>query len=545
VQLFEQVIYAIAKPIRIFYSGILRAMPFLRLYASLSLPWRVALGLLIFLLIIWSAAAIRQFLLVGGVAPFYVSNGLLISLMLVLAAPILAFWLVKLGKIKESAGFSDIDQAWGEGLAELSRNGLSLCDTPLFLVLGVEDTERCLQIASATEIDFQVKAPAKKEAALTFCGNKEGVFLFLPSCSGASRLSTVRRGQTQTPVPSINRRLESRPDSLTKTLQSGVLDETSPADFVKTMLDSGFRSPIDLANTDDPIEKTMQLADNDIAHVLKINQELKSTSASTKGLTSEEVADCQERLEYVCKLITQEKRSNRPINGILSAIPYELVDDSTGQLVPALQKDLRILREKLQIRCSNTLLLTGFEREVGFLELIAEVGSQSAREHRFGKGCNLWAIPEPVMLRAVAAHAIGAFEDWVYMLFQSESSLKRRDNSKLFSLMCKVRGAFSDNLSTLLSEGFAHKSADSKPTGIEQFLFAGCYFAATGVKSTQQAFVRSVFLKAMQQKDELEWAPAAQRSETQLQLVANLVAILGVLVLVGMAAAIMWQFFAQ
>lgn len=214
---------------------------------------------------------------------------------------------------------------------------------------------------------------------------------------------------------------------------------------------------------------------------------------------------------------------------MITTIPFDLVESASSQIQTAAQKDLGILRQELLVRCSNTVLITQMEQDDGFQELIKRVGEDRSRDFRFGKGCELWNAPEQARLEAIAAHAVGAFEDWIYMLFQEDSALKHRYNSRLFMLLCRIRGRFGENLKAVLARGFGFDPLTEANLAYEQFLFGGCYFAATGAEQGRQAFVKSVFLKGIQQEGELEWAPEARRRDRQFQFVANLFALLGML----------------
>jgi hypothetical protein len=225
----------------------------------------------------------------------------------------------------------------------------------------------------------------------------------------------------------------------------------------------------------------------------------------------------------------------------MTILPFELIEIAGPQIQVAAQKDLAVLREELLVRCSNTILITQLDKDDGFQELVKRVGEERSREFRFGKGSELWNAPEAARLDATAAHAVGAFEDWIYMLFQEENALKHRYNSRLFMLLCRIRGRFADNLRAVLSRGFGFDPLTEPYLAHEQFLFGGCYFAATGADPSRQAFVKSVFLKGLQQEGELEWAPEARRRDRQLQFAANLFALLGMVSLLAIAGMLIWS----
>ena len=159
----------------------------------------------------------------------------------------------------------------------------------------------------------------------------------------------------------------------------------------------------------------------------------------------------------------------------------------------ALQKDLATVLDKLKVRCPVTAMVVGLEEESGFRELVRRVGRARAVGQRFGKGFSIGNPPLPERLEALAAHACGAFEDWVYTLFREKDALSKPGNTKLFGLLCKIRRNVQSRLANILVAGFAAGEAAGRPA--ENFLFSGCYFAATGDTEDRQAFVQGVFDK--------------------------------------------------
>ncbi len=129
------------------------------------------------------------------------------------------------------------------------------------------------------------------------------------------------------------------------------------------------------------------------------------------------------------------------------------------------------------VRCGITVLVTDMEVEEGFQELVNRFGPQRSRDFRFGKGCELWSAPEATRLAAVGSHATGAFEDWIYMLFHDEKALQRRFNSRLYKLLCKMRGPFAKSLSDLLARGFGFDPQVAPHLADEQF----CSVAVTSL----------------------------------------------------------------
>ncbi len=125
----------------------------------------------------------------------------------------------------------------------------------------------------------------------------------------------------------------------------------------------------------------------------------------------------------------------------------------------------------------------------------------------------------------------------MYALFREKGSLSKPGNTRLYSLLCKIRRNVQTRLGNILVAGYAAESeqeADAEP-----FFFGGCYFAAVGDTEDRQAFVRGILDKMPDEEAELEWAEAALVEDRRFQRMARVVIGLDLL-LVG---ALGWMIF--
>jgi hypothetical protein len=231
-----------------------------------------------------------------------------------------------------------------------------------------------------------------------------------------------------------------------------------------------------------------------------------------------EATEQSRRLEYLCQLIRRARQPLCPVNGILTLLPFGIVQSGMGgarEVQRAAKMDLVSVRRALQLRCPVTTLVVGMENESGFRELVRRVGRERAAAQRFGKGFDkdqIWNEPSPERLEATCAHACGAFEDWVYALFKERGSLSKEvGNKKLFALLCKVRRDLKDRLSNLLIAACGTDTEQKQEP--DPWLFGGNYFAATGDREDRQAFVAGVFEKLPEQQEEVEWTQDALRKD--------------------------------
>lgn len=557
VSVLNSVIHTITTPIRMVFHWIMSCTPGMKKLPSVSLPMRLSLMMFLFLLIVITTAVVSYSFSSSG------EKGIwqwVVAALLVVFIPVIVFYLVKVLMTKEESRFPDIDRIWAAGLEECARHGIFVNNVPLFLVQGVRDHRQASQLMRASQIPFSVTVPTQEDSDIVFFANSEAIFLFIHGCSCISRLSSAPTGPS--PAPFTAPGAPARPAAHTGTIDASAFDaagaaggaqpgagNAQPADgeIGQTLVDGAFPAspPPPMTPAAEGVGGTMLLPEGQGAgdFMAAAATSPAATASAVPQLSSQDIVQREQKLRYVCSLIRKARQTLCPINGILTLLPFELIENAAGPLQTAAQKDLAVLRDNLQVRCSNTVLVTQLDKEEGFQELITRVGEERTRDFRFGKGCELWNAPENSRLEAIGAHAVGAFEDWIYMLFQKENALEHQYNSRLFMLLCRVRGRFAENLRAVLSQGFGFDPATEGHLAYEQFLFGGCYFSASGADPSRQAFVKSVLLKGMQQEGELEWAPEARRRDSQLQFLANLFLLLGaasVLAIVFMLVAKFW-----
>jgi hypothetical protein len=244
------------------------------------------------------------------------------------------------------------------------------------------------------------------------------------------------------------------------------------------------------------------------------------TVSMSPNVASEQTA----RLEYVCQLLKKSRQPYCPINGVMTLIPFDLIKRGEAESVEvqrAVRNDLETILRTTQLRTQVISLVVGMEAESGFRELVRRIGKEPAKAQRFGKGFNVWNPPIPEQIEAVSTHACGAFEDWAYALFREKDGLSKTGNTKLYSLMCKIRSQLRTRLEGILVDAYS-READNGSSGKGGLLFSGCYFAATGETEDRQAFVKSVFDRMFEQEAELDWTDEAVAEDARYQRMANL-----------------------
>lgn len=394
--------------------------------------------------------------------------------------------------------YPDIDYAWKEGLKALEQHGLNLLETPVFLILGAGDDIQAKSLLNASKLSFRVRDTPQGPAALHWYADPAGVYLVCTDTCRLGKLAALAKNAEQFGMPAGPTSFGGNSAQFRGTIVPGGTAEARP---FATMLPA-------------PKEPEWNVAANLRGTMMAGAGGYDSPQAPTGGgmvtLSTADAAGQSARLAYVCTLLRRARQPLCPLNGILTLLPFSLIQRSSTEAVEvqrAVKEDLATIRRIAKIRCPVTALVVGMESENGFRELIRRVGADRAKVQRFGKGFNVWNPPAGEQIEAVARHACGAFEDWVYALFRETDGFNQTGNTKLYALLCKIRSDLHSRLTNLLVAAYAH---DSQPTADrEPLLFSGCYFAATGETDDRQAFVKSVFEKLIEQENELSWTDDA------------------------------------
>lgn len=510
-----------------------------RWFLGLSVPARAALLVAIFCVLCVVIATIAYYLNPQLVTQPIVKGWKfwLVVVLLIVAIPLVVWYALKLWLEGEVSRYPDIDYAWKAGIEALERHGLDLREIPLFLIIGVEGDAAAASLLQASRISFRVQEVPQGPAALHWYANPEGIYLVCTETCSLSALAKVGgRLVEHRPAPAAAS-APGRQDAVRATVVPGDVDtyeETS-------------QRPVTPAAQGD-IRGTMNIGAGSPGQTM-LPFEAGVPERPVPKLPTEELAECSRRLEYLCRRLSRARDPLCPINGALTLLPYQVIETGPGgglEVRKAVREDLRVATRSLQLQFPVTALVVGMQTEDGFRELVRRVGVDKAREQRFGKGFGASdasgatsrpALASAEQLAAVGAHACGAFEDWVYALFRARDALSQPGNSKLYSLLCKVRLHLQDRLASIL--GSAYTGSDQDSAGAP--FFSGCYFAATGWDEQSQAFIKSVFDKLTDQQEDVEWTDQALRDESRLRTVAYIALVFDVLLALAIAAALIAQ----
>jgi hypothetical protein len=451
-------------------------------------------------------------------------------LLLLMVIPVSVYQALKLWFQGEKSPFPDIDAAWQAGKEALRKQGLTLGDKPLFLVLGSPGDEQERALFETSKAAILVRGVPEGPAPLHWYATADRVFL---CCSGASWLSALsaliaRRGKGRAPgaerrgalVPGMD---DAEMQRLSATIQPhAFLHDEPPFGGGKELLGKSVTfSTTRLQDIGKSEESTVRSPAKSGASAAVARSTAAPEEESLAIIQPSDAAEQEDRLESVCELLRAARYPYSPINGCVALVPFSAAGanpQEIEELAKAVSADLQTLHTTLQVRYPVTAIFTGMEEEPGFRELMRRVGPERCAVNRFGMGYDLRSPASAAELGTFAAHVCGVFEDWVYGLFREDQVLKRPGNSYLFALLCRVRSSFKDRLSEILSEGFGY-SDRLKPEDAP-FLFSGCYFVASGGSSDQRAFIQGIAEKLDGEQDRLEWSRQAVASDRRARRLA-------------------------
>jgi ImcF (intracellular multiplication and macrophage-killing)-related protein len=511
---------------------------------GVSLPARVAVlvGFFLFICVVISAIAFCYWRDASFFAPFRQPWYLTTVLTLVIVIPFVVYHVLRLWLEGDVSPFEDIKRAWVEGIGELERQGLDIAEIPLFLILGSDGEQREKALFEAAGMSLNVREFPQGPRPLHWYANPDGIYLVCTDAGCLSRLAHVGKEAADdaqggfippTPGPSGGAGIRGTIIAGSEGDQPGAGMAFSPEPVEPSAAGHG------------DIRGTMELGGGSVIARGEPDSVTEGPGQKKPVVLPPADGNIQDRrLEYVCQLLRHARRPVCPVNGVLTLLPFGLIARGPREgveLQKALQRDVNTARHSLKIRCPVTAAVIGMEEEPGFQELVRRVGRDRAARQRFGKGFSLSNPPIPERVEALALHACGSFEAFVYALFREKGSLSKPGNTRLYSLLCKIRRHVQTRLGNILVVGFA---ADSEQDpGAEPFFFGGCYFAAVGETEDRQAFVRGIFDKMPDEEAELEWTQSALVEDRRYQRLAHLVIGLDVLLVAALGWMVVYKMY--
>ncbi|HEY2410748.1 MAG TPA: type VI secretion protein IcmF/TssM N-terminal domain-containing protein [Pirellulaceae bacterium] len=516
--MFGRLIEIVSYPFQLLFSAPVAVLTASRAVRAFSLPARAALAVALFMVLLTIVGTLLSSPLVRHDAPdmrtILWTYTLPIAICTLITPPIvyIAVWLWSEGR---SGRFPDIDRAWREGVEALAREGLSLAEAPVFLVLGLRNERQVRAFMNATGLQFAVfGAPEGGSNPLYFYAIKNyqlkrdeswnAIYLMLTDASQTSKLVALA-------AESSGRERAMRPPE--DTVRMSQIRESSSSDTPRVQTMEQMRGTVAGPPAAAPLARqapinmrgTMDLSDS------RGGSESNAGHAVESSLVLDKIDESRqtERLGHVCRLLERVRDPYCTLNGILVVTPFGLLrrgHEQVRHLANATRQDLRTIQSRAHIRCPVISLVGGLEHEAGFGELIRRVGTGPALEQRIGMRFEPWNLATRERMEALAVHACDRIEGNVYDLYKMHDGYNKPGNGKLYNLLCRTRTGFSDLLKSYLGGAFAQQDPEERP-----MLFAGCYFAATGEIERLQGFLKAVLADRMlENQDDLQWTDEAR-----------------------------------
>lgn len=448
----------------------------------------------------------------------------------------LGWWFWKLlATAGEPSPFPDLDAAWEEATEKLSRAGIELDSRPLFLLLGGAAGAEPGLLSAAQFALAAGPAPRQGHAPLRMWATQEAIYVTCPEASLLARQAELyaRARADEGPFSALGRSA-GRDAAGAATTDSPLGGAPQSGETVELAAHQGWTwSDADPsgegagAATLPTIEQSLALAvadEPDSQHLASGWPDHVSDLATrrTEYLKDPaEIAERTARLTHVCTLIARDRRPYCPINGLLVMIPAAATagDHDAQQLALLAQRELRIVRDTLEVQCPVLTMVCDLEQLPGGEELLDRF--PAAQRHR-RLGVELPLLPADDA--PAAARQVEEALSWlcqsllpslVYRLLrldpaQPDDVETSHGNERLYELLDELR-LRQKRIVRILAHGVL---GDGPGT----WLLGGCFLAATGNQPAQQGFVAGVFPQLTEMQSMLSWRPEALATDARLRL---------------------------
>jgi hypothetical protein len=414
------------------------------------------------------------------------------------------FWQLMRAAPEESP-FPDIDRAWEEAKLVLSDARVGLGDAPLFLLLGRPDEgEESLFTGMSTVV---AGAPSYAEAPLHVYATREAIYV---TCAGASLLGAHCRILAGDLI--LSKGAQDQQGSGADTIGGGA---TIRPDDLDQEASKAFSAVREVGAIEARARKEGRgLTKAEQVTIRRLKRLLaQADRPQVLHAYAEEVERQTARLRHLGRLIARDRRPFCGVNGILLLIPMAATDNEPDahETGVCCQEDLATAREAMQVQCPVFALVCGLEQVPGFDAFISHFSPEQLR-HRVGQRFPLVPDIAPAQVPAMIDGGVKwlglnvfpslALPHWrLEVPGVSDLGEAVRANAGLFHFLSEIRER-QGWVSRILKRGVAQET------------FGGCYFAATGRGSDRdQAFLRAMFSRLLEEQDFVSWAPDALAEE--------------------------------
>ena len=515
----------ILAPIRQLFAFLSRAMPFLKWLANLKPEVLAAVLTFIFLLVIWIITRFASGEQYAQQSTQWIGWGMQLGVIVLI--PVVLYVFLKVLLQPPKSPFPDIDESWNAGLDALAKAGLPIKDLPLYVVLGLKDTKQIRRIMESSGRKFDVEGATGTGQSLIWYGSQDQAYVFLADVGAYTEFSQRSLGQSL--VSQTNEQDISATANISQFYQAPVGSPTQPEEL------------------DEPIMSTVK-AEDAVASSLAASgyaAPQEPASAEPPRETYRAKASKQrKRLNHLCGLARRARQPVSPVNGILINVDVDVLESFPHEMANQLRNDLSGLASELGVTCACTAMVSGMEKDPGFVDfaqrLIQENGAEFGKS-KFGRSYRSWSPASAEQLEQIATAAVETFDHFVHLLFTKRDALSAehiQGNRDLVVFVCRLYGRILPGLQTLLGKGCG---TPPSVTEVEFPRFSGCYFV--GHDSRHDYFAEKVFERVDETMGELEWTRTTKRREDGWRTLSNLGYLVGLASLI--AFAFLWFFHDQ
>lgn len=376
--------------------------------------------------------------------------------------------------------FPDIDEAFEAGLDALAEARLDLCDTPLFLVVGMTPKAEDSCVHSPL-IGKEIRV-AGKNLPLHWYGDEKGIWLFTPGVSALTQQALLSAGGA---LPSIATAADTGTHGEMATLDPGATLAPSDGGRFQTIgAGAQYQTLVPGGGS--------AFATLGAAELAPAKSE--GYRSPSRRLSLEEKELVERRIAYFVKRLRDERYPVCPINGVLLVLPYQwTTSPGLSQMADCAKVDMASLQTSLGTKALCMTVFDGIEESPEFAEYVQRLDKNQV-ERRCG--CGFPALTNLNVADIDRAHhwIIEYFERQIFELFQKK--LGDPGNGKMFRLLDILRKSKA-NFGRLLHHAFP----DDVP---EPFYFGGVYFASLAqIGKVHRPFLDGVLAKLLKEHDDV------------------------------------------
>jgi type VI protein secretion system component VasK len=230
-------------------------------------------------------------------------------------------------------------------------------------------------------------------------------------------------------------------------------------------------------------------------------------------------------------LIRDLRRDEYPINGVLVAVPFSMMDARSTLVADYVRDDLHQLQTEFGIDFPVTFVLSEMQQVAGFSHVADGISEQMRSSSRLGHGFDIQTIPTRARLQELADAVVETLEQLVYKTYHRFSVERESASRQLFELLAVTHSGLRQRLSAFLQQSLM--PTDEQPEG-DNLSLTGCYLAATGSRHSEELmFTNGVIKKVIDSRDNVAWNQSTLMRQYQTSKIAGVILIVSISLLIG------------